>query len=84
MDPNLLRAQVEKREADNMKNVDEIAKDQIENTKEFQNKFADKVDPFGKNKKKNTIKMNKIKFAAPEPGQEQSLGRMKQANLPDA
>lgn len=57
-----------------MKNVDEIAKDQIENTKEFQNKFADKVDPFGKNKKKNTIKMNKIKFAAPEPGQEQSLG----------
>lgn len=74
MDPNLLKAQAEQQEADNVRDVDEIAKDQIENTKEFQNKFADKVDPFGKNKKKNTIKMNKIKFAAPDPGQEKNLG----------
>ena len=67
-----------------VRDLDEIAKNQIENTKEFQKQFADRVDPFGKNKKKDTIKMSKIKFTAPDSSEQKNLGSMKQAELPEA
>lgn len=49
-----------------MRGMDEIAADNISKTNEFQEKFVDKVDPFGTSKKKVVIKTQKIKFAAPD------------------
>jgi hypothetical protein len=62
--------------------IDELQEAQrIEKTKEYQEKFVDKVDPFGKNVKKKVIKTSTIKFKAEEP---QAFGKAKQANLPEA
>ena len=63
------------------KNLDEIDHaDKIESTKEFQDKFVDKVDPFGKNEKK-VFKTKQIKFVAQDPSVAANMGKAKKADL---
>jgi hypothetical protein len=79
MDPNVV---LQKQEPTSQPGIDEIHENmRIDKTKEYQDKFVDKVDPFGKNVKKKVIKTSTIKFVAEEPGQ---LGKAKKADIGEA
>ncbi len=79
MDPSIVvNKQPEEAKARNLADHDNAGK--IEQTKEFQDKFVDKVDPFGKNQKK-VFKTKQIKFIASDPAQAANLGKAKRADL---
>lgn len=80
MDPNLVLDQ----KLDKGPGIDEMHEQQrIDKTKEYQDKFVEKVDPFGKNVKKKIIKTSTIKFVA-DDANGQAFAKAKKANLPVA